>query len=186
MAITTKVGDKGKTNILFGHTVEKTDKLMDVCGTIDELNASIGVARASVVAPNMKQELLSLQHNLFVLGAEVATRVEDAVKLKRTISDKDIEFVENEIGILEKYNDINNWFIAGEALSSAQLEQARTIARRLERDLLRLGHHNKHANVYLNRVSDYLWLLAQKEEYYLRGLERKSTEGTKNEQQTTI
>jgi cob(I)alamin adenosyltransferase len=186
MAITTKIGDKGKTAILFGHMIDKTDPILDVCGTADELNASIGIARAHVVAPNMKGELLSIQHKLFVIGAEVATRQEDSHKLKTTISKEDINAIEKEIGILEKYNDINNWFIPGESPSSAQLEHARTVCRRLERGILKIDHHNDATKIYVNRLSDYLWLLAQKEEYYLRGDERKTTEHVSSESQTTI
>lgn len=187
MGITTKRGDKGETDLLFGHAVHKTDLRMEVCGTVDELNASLGVARSTVVAPNLKQELLSVQHSLFTIGAEVATKEEDFSRLNKTITENDITRIEEEIGILEQYNDINNWFIPGDSPSSAYLELARTIARRLERHLLRADHHNEHTHVYLNRLSDYLWLLAQKEEYYLRGLERKSTEQVPStEQQTSI
>ncbi|MFW6378409.1 MAG: cob(I)yrinic acid a,c-diamide adenosyltransferase [Nanoarchaeota archaeon] len=186
MVITTKIGDKGKTNILFGHQIDKTDFRLEVCGTVDELNAAIGIARATVQAPGLKQELLAMQHRLFVIGSEVATLPEDADRLKRTITGNDLMHLEQEIGLLEKYNRIDNWFIPGESLSSAHLERARTIARRLERNLLKLGHHNETTRVYLNRVSDYLWLLSQKEEYYLRGVERESTEEHPTEQQTTI
>ena len=59
MAITTKVGDKGKTAILFGHMVDKAHPLLDISGTVDELNASLGIARASVHAPGLKQDILS-------------------------------------------------------------------------------------------------------------------------------
>lgn len=186
VAITTKVGDKGKTNILFGHQIDKTDFRMEVCGTVDELNATIGIARSTVRAPNLKQELLALQHQLFIIGSEVATLPEDAKRLKRVINEDDLKHLEQEIGLLEKYNRIDNWFIPGESLSSANLERARTIARRLERHLLKLGHYNDTTKVYLNRISDYLWLLSQKEEYYLRGIERESTEEQPSEQQTTI
>ena len=187
MVITTKVGDKGKTNILFGHVIDKTDPLLDACGTVDELNASLGVARSSVVAPNMKHEIKSLQRMLFVIGAEIATKKEDFGKLRRNITAEDVMQIEGEIALLEKYNDIDNWFVPGESLSSAHLELARTIARRLERSLLKINHHNNHTRIYINRLSDYLWLLAQKEEYYLRGIERKTSEQhISNEQQTTI
>lgn len=187
MAITTKIGDKGKTSILFGHMVEKTDPILEACGTVDELNASLGVARASVVAPNLKHEIISIQHMLFVIGAEVATKKEDVSKLKKVVTEENIKEIEAEIELLEKYNDIDNWFIPGNALSSAHLELARTIARRLERHLLKVNHHNNHTKIYINRLSDYLWLLAQKEEYYLRGIERKTTEESpQGEQQTTI
>ena len=187
MAITTKIGDKGKTSILFGHMVDKTDPILEVCGTVDELNASLGVARASAVAPNIKHELRTIQHMLFIIGAEVATRKEDVKKLKKTVTEEHVKEIEKEIEVLEKYNDIDNWFIPGDAVSSAQLELARTIARRLERNLLRVNHHNNHTKIYINRLSDYLWLLAQKEEYYLRGIERKTTEeNPQSEQQTTI
>lgn len=186
MVITTKKGDKGKTDLLFGHKVEKTDIRIEAVGSVDELNAAIGIARAQALAPNLKKELLTLQNNLFVVGAEVATRQEDAPKLNRTITLTDVSLIEDEISVLEQFNDINNWFIPGESVSSAYLELARTIARRVERNLLRAGHYNEHTNIYINRLSDYLWLLAQKEEYYLRGIERKSTEKTAGEQQTTI
>ena len=188
MAITTKIGDKGKTAILFGHMVDKTSPILDVSGTVDELNASIGLARAHVIAPNIKGELLNTQQKLFIIGAEVATLKEDSHKLKQRITNEDIKNIEVEIAELEKYNDINNWFIPGESISSAQLEHARTVCRRLERELLKINHYNEELKIYLNRLSDYLWLLAQKEEYYLRGIERKTTEHnpSNNEQQTTI
>lgn len=186
VAITTKVGDKGKTNILFGHQIDKTDFRLEVCGAVDELNAAIGIARATVHAPNLKQELLMLQHQLFIIGAEVATLPEDTNRLKRVITSNDLTHIESEIGLLEKYNRIDNWFIPGESLSSAHLERARTVARRLERNVLKLGHHNETTKVYLNRISDYLWLLSQKEEYYLRGMEGESSEEHPSEQQTTI
>ncbi len=187
VAITTKIGDKGKTNILFGHQIDKTSPILEVTGTVDELNAAIGIARSSVTAPGLKEELLSLQHSLFVIGAEVATLPEDFSKLKRTITKENINMIEKSITQLEKYNDIDNWFIPGESPSSAHLELARTIARRLERRLLQIQHHNEHTRIFVNRLSDYLWLLSQKEEYYIRGIERKSTEETSiTEQQTTI
>ena len=186
LAITTKIGDKGKTSILFGRMVSKADPMLDVCGTVDELNASIGVARASVSAPNMKHELLELQHTLFIIGAEVATHSEDYHKLKRTISKEEVDGMDLAISELEKYNDINNWFIPGDTLSSAQLEQSRTITRRLERRLVQLGNSNENLQVFVNRLSDYLWLMAQKEEYYVRGIERKQTEETIKEQQKII
>lgn len=166
--------------------VSKADPMLDVCGTVDELTASVGVARASANAPNIKQELLELQHTLFIIGAEVATHTDDYHKLKKTISKEDVDGMDLAISDLEKYNDINNWFIPGDILSSAQLEQSRTIARRLERRLIQLGNENQHLQIYVNRLSDYLWLLAQKEEYYVRGIERKQTEETVKEQQTTI
>lgn len=186
MGITTKRGDKGKSDLLFGQEAYKTDAIFDTAGTVDELGASIGIARASVVSPNMKQELLLVQQRLFMIGAEIATLEEDFGKLKNTINEKDIAFIEKEIETLEKYNDINNWFISGEAISSAYLEHSRTIARRLERHIWKIKHYNPHTKIYVNRLSDYIWLLAQKEEYYLRGIERRSTEKTSLEQQTTI
>lgn len=186
MAITTKIGDKGKTSILFGRMVSKADPMLDICGTVDELNAAIGVARASVNAPNMKQELLALQHTLFIIGAEVATHTDDYHKLKNTITKIHVDEIEAQINNLEKYNDINNWFIPGEILSSAQLEQARTITRRLERRMIQLENANEHLQVFVNRLSDYLWLQAQKEEYYVRGIERKQTAETRQESQQTI
>lgn len=187
MGITTKIGDNGKTSILFGRMINKTDQRMEVCGCVDELNASLGVSRAHVTAPNIKQEILSVQHVLFVIGAEIATLEEDQHKLKQTITKDEVRSIEREIELLEQYNDIQNWFIPGDSPSSAHLELARTIARRLERQLLRQNQQNKSMNIYINRLSDYLWLLAQKEEYYLRGIERKSTEHMPiGEQQTTI
>lgn len=186
MGITTKRGDKGKSDLLFGKQAYKSDMLFEATGTVDELGACIGLARSCVIAPNMKQELLSIQQKLYMVGAEVATLEEDFGKLKNTISQKDIDQIEEQILNLEKYNDINNWFIAGEDISSAHLEMARTIARRLERYLWRIKHYNPFTKIYINRLSDYLWLQAQKEEYYLRGIERRSTEKSQQEEQTTI
>lgn len=186
MAITTKVGDKGKTAILFGHMVDKAHPLLDISGTVDELNATLGIARASVQAPGLKQDILAIQRKLFVLGAEVATKEEDFHKLKTSITAEDISLIEDDIEVHEKYNDIDNWFIPGEVLSSAYLEHARTITRRLERRIWQSEHHNDHANIYLNRLSDYLWLMAQREEYYTRGIEKTSSQNEESTTQQTI
>lgn len=186
LVITTKVGDKGKTAILFGQMISKSHPLLDTSGSVDELNSALGIARANVLAPGIKQDILYVQRKLFVLGAEVATKEEDFLKLKTTITKEDVENVEKEINNLEKYNDLDTWFIPGETASSAHLEHSRTIARRLERRLWQHNHYNKHAKVYLNRLSDYLWLLAQREEYYLRGIEKTSTEASDKSTQSTI
>jgi len=186
MAITTKFGDKGKTMILFGHVVEKTHPILDVVGTVDELNANLGIARASVVAPGVKQEILNVQRKLFIIGAEVTTLKEDFSKLKKTIEEEHVLEIEKEIEKLEEYNNIDNWSIPGEALSSAFIEKSRTVARRLERRLIQQKHHNEQTRVYLNRLSDYLWLLAQKEEYYIRGIEKQSSESVASHKQQTI
>src|SRR5210317_1472092 len=102
MGITTKRGDKGKSDLLFGKQAYKSDVLFDATGTVDELGACIGVARSSVVAPNMKQELLSIQQRLYMVGAEIATMEEDFKKLKNTISEEDIISIEKDIVELEK------------------------------------------------------------------------------------
>jgi ATP:cob(I)alamin adenosyltransferase len=175
MGITTKFGDAGKTQLLFGKVVSKSDGKMHACGTIDEANAQLGVARAHAIAPNLKKELLIIQEKLFILGSEVATANEDYHKLAKKISKDDVLRIEEEIEMLENFNDIDNWFIPGDIISSAHIEVARTIIRRLERHLYTLKYHNKNALIYINRLSDYLWLLSQKEEYYIRGMERKST-----------
>ncbi len=166
--------------------IEKSHALLEASGTVDELNASIGVARASVVSPGLKQDLLTLQRKLFVLGAEIATKKEDVERLKSIITNDDVKQIEEDIEIHEKYNNIDNWFIPGESVSSAYLEHARTIARRLERKLWQINHHNEQAKIYVNRVSDYLWLLAQREEYYLRGMEKTSVESSDKSSQQTI
>lgn len=176
MVITTKFGDKGKTQLLFGKVVPKTHPRMHVCGTIDEVNAQLGVARAYAISPGLKKEILNIQENLFILGAEVATSKEDYHKLGKIINNKHVMEIEKELAILENFNDIDNWFIPGDIISSAHIEVARTITRRLERYLYNMKYHNTHALIYINRVSDYLWLLSQKEEYYVRGLERKASD----------
>ncbi|MGE0793185.1 MAG: cob(I)yrinic acid a,c-diamide adenosyltransferase [Candidatus Woesearchaeota archaeon] len=186
MAITTKFGDKGKTQLLFGKVVAKNHGIMHVNGTIDEANAQLGVARAHAIAPNLKKEILRIQEKLFILGAEIATAKEDYNKLTKTITQKDVIMIEEEISILENFNDIDNWFIPGDIVSSAHIEVARTVIRRLERYLYNLKYSNQHALIYVNRLSDYLWLLSQKEEYYVRGIERKNRVREESEQQTHI
>lgn len=188
MAITTKFGDKGKTQLLFGKVVSKNHPRMHVCGTIDEANAHLGVARAHAISPGLKKEILRIQENLFILGAEIATAKEDYSKLSKTITKKHVMAIEEEIIVLENFNNIDNWFVPGDIISSAHIEVARTIIRRLERFLYGMKYENKDALIYINRVSDYLWLLSQKEEYYVRGLERKITsiKNDEKEQQTHI
>ncbi|MDD3175699.1 MAG: cob(I)yrinic acid a,c-diamide adenosyltransferase [Candidatus Nanoarchaeia archaeon] len=186
MVITTKFGDGGKTQLLFGKVVSKSHPRMHICGTIDEANAQLGVARAYALAPNLKREILSVQEALFTLGAEIATAKEDYIKLQKRICKTDVQNIDDQIAMLENFNDIDNWFIPGEIISSAHIEVARTIVRRLERYLYTIEFPNKNALIYINRVSDYLWLLSQKEEYYVRGMERKLTEKSTKEHQRHI
>lgn len=169
MIVTTKNGDKKTTNILFStKKYPKTDQRFEVCGAVDELNAALGIARSNAKSEKVKEGILYLQKKLFVIASQTIISFEDLEKLKERITKDDIEFIESEIRYLENITTLSDWFIPGEHLSSSSIEMARTISRRLERELLRLDNLDENIQIYSNRISDYIWLLSQEEERVLK------------------
>jgi cob(I)alamin adenosyltransferase len=170
-SITTKVGDRGTTFLFSGEEVPKDSLRTMAYGDLDELVSVLGVARCHVSREDVRQEILVLQRDLFTVGAELATALDHAGLLKQRITEEELQSFEARRDALERRIKMPDGFIipgGSGSPGSAHLDHARTIARRVERRTVSLARanliDNPHLLVWLNRVSDYLWLLARLEE----------------------
>jgi cob(I)alamin adenosyltransferase len=165
MKIYTKGGDAGETGLVGNVRVPKDDLRIRAYGTLDELNASLGVvlSEESVVS-GLRSGLLRVQGELFQLGAELATPRGREPGLKLIEQDA-IERLESEIDAMEaRLQPLRNFILPGGARASALLHQARTVSRRAEREVATLSRAEPaRAPVlaYMNRLSDYLFVCAR-------------------------
>jgi len=165
MSITTRTGDNGETGLLGGERVSKSSPRLEAYGTIDELNSVIGVALSeSSVPKEILEHLKEVQRLLFRMGTDLATPLEINAKIER-MNKKDIDQIESWITELEQALPLLKKFIlpSGSRLG-ALLHQARTVCRRAERRAVALAETEKintHVQIYLNRLSDYLFLAAR-------------------------
>lgn len=166
MKIYTRSGDGGETGLLGNVRVPKSHPCIDVCGQLDELNSVIGLAVATGVDPPIGRRLTLVQQDLFDLGGQVAAALGPAergsiLKLSR------IAELESEIDELEEQNPpLQNFILPGGSVSGAHLHWARTVCRRVERRFLSLleldtDRDFSSAVIYLNRLSDYLFVAAR-------------------------
>lgn len=165
MKIYTKSGDQGKTGLVGGVRVSKIHPQVEAYGELDELNSCLGVVLAAHPDPEISTELLSLQTLLFEAGADLATAPD---KLERPrISEKDVAALEQKIDRFTPELPRKNAFVLpGGSPAAAQLHLARTISRRAERRALAaVGDSEAHRQllVFLNRLSDFLFVLARLE-----------------------
>lgn len=169
-SISTKKGDKGNTSVMHGREVPKHNLRVDAYGTIDELNAALGVVRAAISDVSFQEELLSIQKQTFVINSELATTLYDDFKpVKEKIGEEHLSFLQSRVDSIEaNYDVLKEWAIPGGNWHSALLDLARTICRRAERAVVVLDQNqlltNKLIIQYLNRLSDLLWLFARREE----------------------
>lgn len=170
MGITTKTGDKGKTSLYCGKRVHKDNPRIDICGSLDEVSSYLGLAKSLTKDESTKRVIHSVQKELIILGAEIATSVSGIGKIKKRI-DKDMVCVlEKEIECLEgrKVVKVRSFCIPGNGAASSAIDVARAVARRAERRSVTLFKKGMLANpdivTYLNRLSDLLYLLARLEE----------------------
>lgn len=173
MSIVTKTGDGGTTSLMYGRRVSKCHPRVEACGAVDELNAALGMARVSAGNALVQKALLLIQKDLVGLMGELATLPEDVARYLKdgfaVISSDQTQRVEKTVAELEAQDcDLHGWATPGGAASGAALDMARSICRRAERRVCALRESdqlgNAEALVYLNRVSDLLWLLARREE----------------------
>jgi len=179
MKIYTKTGDKG-TSALFGGTrIPKHHIRLDSYGTIDELNSWIGLIRDQEIDTLSKKTLLTIQDKLFTVGAILATDPEKAI-LKNgkerlsipKISDIDITFLEDNMDAMEaNLPQMTHFILPGGHTTVSYCHIARTVCRRAERMISFLNENEPiDANVlsFINRMSDYLFVLARKLSFYLK------------------
>lgn len=159
----TRTGDDGKTGLLGEGRVEKFDLRMEALGTLDELSATLGLARSFQTDPVIVQRIVDIQRKLYELMAEVAATPENAGKFAKIDSDSLLR-LEEEIDRISMLVDIPEGFIVpGESTGSAAMAVARTITRRAERrvaELLRRGDLQNHYLLhYLNRLSSLFFVM---------------------------
>lgn len=164
--IYTRAGDDGTTGLLFGGRVAKTSEPIEVNGAVDESQAALGWARSlSDVGSRINDLLITLERDLWVLMAEVATLPENRRKLvaeKSLVTGAMVERLEDEIDSFAAEVEIpHDFVVTGETQLSAALDVARTVVRRAER--VAVGYHLEDSMVttYLNRLSDLVWIMAR-------------------------
>lgn len=169
MKIYTKTGDQGKTSLYGGQRVDKDHLRIATFGDVDELNAQLGVVRAEIAGQSgglaeIDELLGQVQNHLFDLGAELATP-EPAAKGTQLLGEKAIAGLETAIDRWEdQLSPLKQFILPGGAKPAAQLHVARCVCRRSERTLvtlLREAPVRPAVVVYLNRLSDLLFVLAR-------------------------
>jgi len=168
--IYTKKGDNGDTSLLYGDGVSKDDIAPEAYGSVDELVASLGLIRAESKLPtDVKDTILRIQRELFIVGAELATDKSKRKKLsegKTLVTEEMIINLEKDIDNLTEKNGLPNFFVVpGENIISAKLDWSRVISRRAERKCVTwyktLDMSDSKVLIYLNRLSDLLWMMAR-------------------------
>jgi cob(I)alamin adenosyltransferase len=171
MKIYTKTGDKGSTSLFGGKRVLKSDLRIDTYGTIDELNSWIGVLRDQPVNQNRSAALIEIQDRLFTIGSILATEPGNTKVKIPALSENDIMFLEKEIDALDAALPPMKFFVLPGGHPSVSFGHVvRTVCRRAERLVIALNQTeplNEIVIKYLNRLSDYLFMLCRSMSYEL-------------------
>ncbi len=167
--IYTRSGDAGKTSLVGGMRVSKTHARLEAYGTVDELNANLGVLAASVDDTEIRSFLLYIQHKLFSLGAYLATDQSTTdLQVASQISAEVVTRLEQAIDELDaSLPKLTAFILPGGALSASFCHVCRTVCRRAERRILALEEHESceidpEVKQFVNRLSDYLFILSRK------------------------
>ena len=174
MKVYTGTGDRGKTSLFSGERISKANAQIEACGDLDELNSIIGALVAILLRehPELANELQHIQNNLFNISAFMATTPESpSMDALANLSQQQIDFLENAIDTKqERLIELKEFILPGGHLTAAWSHVARTVCRRAERRMDRSLEKSFPANVpaqyrnsliYLNRLSDYLFVLAR-------------------------
>lgn len=159
-------GDDGSTGLLFGGRVAKDHVLPEAYGTVDEAQAAIGLARAATErGGELDQVLVAVEHDLYVLMAELATQPENHAKLadgQTRVTEAMVESLSATTDDLAgRFEFPTEFVVPGQSELSARLDVARTVARRAERRSLPAAAEGSHVVPYLNRLSSLLWTAAR-------------------------
>lgn len=165
--IYTKTGDKGTTSLIGGTKVPKSNLRIEAYGTVDELNSHIGLCGDLVSEEQTKKMLLEIQDRLFTIGSSLACDPEKESKLKLPdLKEEDISLLEHEIDRMEaRLPAMTNFILPGGHSTVSQIHITRCVARRAERCCVRLELEGMEVEPvilkYLNRLSDYLFVLSR-------------------------
>ena len=163
--IYTRTGDDGTTGLIGGKRVTKDSPYTQACGSLDELNALIGVARSHSLPEDVDRVLQRVQDELFTIGAELAVPGGSPRAPESKIGDDEIRRLETEIDAIEdRLEPLRQFILPGGSVAGAELHLARTVARRAERNCVALSRMETIRPVilrYLNRLSDLCFVLAR-------------------------
>lgn len=166
MKIYTKTGDQGQTSLLGGSRVNKYNIRIESYGTVDELNSYIGIIRSSEISQKQKEALIEIQNKLFTIGSQLATEPGKENANLPLIQDEDITFLEKGIDNMDSsLPPMKNFVLPGGHPVVAHCHVARCICRRAERLVTHLNDESMVPAIiliYLNRLSDYLFILSRK------------------------
>jgi len=163
----THTGDKGMTSLVGGKRIKKNDVRLEAYGTVDELNSNIGLLLSLVDNSHDHDFLLTIQNKLFVIGSNLATDTSERDLSKGSILEAEaVEFLEKEIDEIDIHlPKLKAFVLPGGTTAASQAHVCRTVCRRTERRILDLKEVAKVDDViclYINRLSDYLFVLARK------------------------
>lgn len=166
MKIYTRTGDEGDTSLWGGKRVSKADLRIKAYGTVDELNSWLGLL-ASIPGNEIRKDYLhSIQSNLFIIGANLAADPEKTALKLPSFNDSDLQLMESKIDEME--NDLpslTSFILPGGNQESSYTHISRCVCRRAEREVIDLASHDEVPGwiiKYLNRLSDFLFVLARK------------------------
>lgn len=166
MKIYTKTGDKGQTSLIGGTRVPKHHMRIEAYGTVDELNSYIGLIRDQQIDEHSKQLLIEIQDRLFTIGSILASDPEKSKAKIPDLKEEDIILLENEIDKMnETLPEMRSFILPGGHTTVSYCHIARCVCRRAERLTIHLSENSFVSDVvikYLNRLSDYLFMLSRK------------------------
>lgn len=167
MRIYTKTGDKGQTSLIGGTRVPKNSVRLEAYGTVDELNSYLGMIRAFDIGRQLTEELVEVQTILFSVGGNLATdtSVKD-LKVRLVVKEEDIALLENAIDRMDaELPPLRNFVLPGGHQAVSFCHISRTVCRRAERRILDMSEEYEIDRLvlkYINRLSDYLFVLSRK------------------------
>lgn len=167
MRIYTKTGDKGQTSLIGGTRVPKNSVRLEAYGTVDELNSYLGMIRAFDIGRQLAEELVEVQTILFSVGGNLATdtSVKD-LKVRLVVKEEDIALLENAIDRMDaELPPLRNFVLPGGHQAVSFCHISRTVCRRAERRILDMSEEYEIDRLvlkYINRLSDYLFVLSRK------------------------
>lgn len=160
----TKTGDGGETSLVGGKRVSKASKRVDTYGDVDELNSVLGISRSKTNNRELKKIIEAIQNDLFIMGGDLATPDDSEFKVPR-VSSQMIKRLEDNIDkFLKEVGDLKEFILPAGKEGGAYLHLARTVCRRAERkvvDLSKSKEINENVLIYLNRLSDLLFVMAR-------------------------
>ena len=165
MKIYTKTGDKGTTGLFGGARLPKDHVRIEAYGTVDELNSIIGIVHDHVENDSIKKVLVEIQNRLFTIGSNLASDPSKEM-ITPDVLDSDIELLENEMDNMESgLAPLKHFILPGGHPAVSYCHLARTVCRRAERRVIALFHAEPGEAIiikYLNRLSDYFFMLGRK------------------------